>query len=354
LRYTSHEAPRQEERAINGLDKAALLAALPRLRGQNVIVLGDLLLDEYIVGRATRLSREAPVPVLEFRRRFFVPGGAANPAHNVSALRSIAHQMGVVGDDEAGHTLVESLHQASILTDGLVVDPDRPTTTKTRIIAEGTLVFPQQLARIDRVERAPLGQDTLSDLIARLRGASMAARALLISDYKVGVVNRETISAALEVARERDILLTADSQGDLLEFRGFDVVKCNRREAEAVVGRELRQDSDFQEAGMSLLADLGSSAVIITRGDQGMSVVSESAGSLHIPAANRSEVFDVTGAGDTVIAVVTLAMCAGLEIAEATALANYAAGLVVRKLGNATPTEQEIAWAIEHWPEPWL
>ncbi|HEM61600.1 MAG TPA: hypothetical protein ENO24_04865, partial [Chloroflexi bacterium] len=216
MRYTSHEAPRQEERAINGLDKAALLAALPRLRGQNVIVLGDLLLDEYIVGRATRLSREAPVPVLEFRRRFFVPGGAANPAHNVSALRGIVHQIGVVGNDEAGHTLVESLHQAGILTDGLVVDPDRPTTTKTRIIAEGTLVFPQQLARIDRVERAPLGQDTVADLLARLRGASVAARALLVSDYKVGVVNRETISASLEVARERDILLTADSQGDLL------------------------------------------------------------------------------------------------------------------------------------------
>lgn len=322
--------------------------------GQNVLVLGDLLLDEYIVGQATRLSREAPVPVLEYRRRFYLPGGAANPAHNISALKSIVHQIGVIGDDEPGHKLVESLHQAGILTDGLVFDPERPTTTKTRIIAEGTLVFPQQLARIDRVERTPLGQETVSDLITRLKGAAGTAGALLISDYKIGVINRQTISAALEVAREREMLLTVDSQGDLLEFRGFDVVKCNRREAEALMGRELRKDSHFEAAGESLLSDLGSSVVIITRGDQGMSVASKDRGAFHVPAANRSEVFDVTGAGDTVIAVVTLALAAGLEVVQATVLANYAAGLVVRKLGNATPSEEEIAWAIQHWPEPRL
>jgi rfaE bifunctional protein kinase chain/domain len=324
------------------------------LGGQNVLVLGDLLLDEYIVGRATRLSREAPVPVLEYRRRFYLPGGAANPAHNISALKSIVHQIGVIGDDEPGHKLVESLHQAGILTDGLVFDSERPTTTKTRIIAEGTLVFPQQLARIDRVERTPLGQETVSKLISRLKGAAGTAGALLISDYKIGVINRQTISAALEVAREREMLLTVDSQGDLLEFRGFDVVKCNRREAEALMGRELHKDSHFEAAGESLLSDLGSSVVIITRGDQGMSVTSKHRGAFHVPAANRSEVFDVTGAGDTVIAVVTLALAAGLEVVQATVLANYAAGLVVRKLGNATPSEEEIAWAIQHWPDPRL
>jgi rfaE bifunctional protein kinase chain/domain len=327
---------------------------LPRLRGQDVLVLGDLLLDEYVVGRATRLSREAPVPVLEFQRRFFLPGGAANPAHNISALGSFAHQIGVVGDDEPGHQLVESLQHAGILTGGLVVDSDRPTTTKTRIVAEGTLVFPQQLARIDRIERVPLSAQIVGELSARLEDASATAAALLLSDYKIGVVNQQTISAALGLARDRGMILTADTQGDLLQFEGFDVVKCNRREAEAVMGQELREDSDFEEAGTRLLADLASSNVIITRGDQGMSVVSQRTGTFHLPAANRSEVYDVTGAGDTVIAVVTLALAGGLEIEEATALANYAAGLVVRKLGNATPSEQEIAWAIEHWPEPRL
>lgn len=340
--------------AVCGIEKEALLAALPRLRGLDVLVLGDLVLDEYVVGRATRLSREAPVPVLEFRRRFFLPGGAANPAHNISALRSTAHQVGVVGDDESGRKLADHLEQAGIRAEGLVVDPGRPTTTKTRVLAEGTLVLPQQLVRIDRAQASPLGEEIVSRLVTHLEEECASASALLVSDYKLGVVNDQTIAAALRVSQERDIPLTVDSQGDLLKFRGFDVVKCNRREAEALFGRGLRQDSDYEEAGANLLADLGSAAVIITRGDEGMSVVSENRGNCHIPAANRSEVFDVTGAGDTVIAVVTLALAAGLDIVEAALLANYAAGLVVRKLGNATPSEEELGWAIEHWPEPRL
>ena len=340
--------------AICGTDKEALLAALPRLRGLDVLVMGDLVLDEYVVGRATRLSREAPVPVLEYQRRFFLPGGAANPAHNIGALRSTAHQVGVIGDDESGRELMDHLQQAGIHTGGLVVDPCRPTTTKTRILAEGTLVFPQQLARIDQAQRSPLGEEIVSQLVTHLEEEGATADALLISDYKLGVVNDQTIAAALRVSRERGIPLTVDSQGDLLKFRGCDVVKCNRREAEALFGRDLRDDSDYEEAGDSLLADLGSAAVIFTRGAEGMSVVSKDRGTCHIGAANRSEVFDVTGAGDTVIAVATLALAAGLDIVEAAVLANYAAGLVVRKLGNATPTEEELSWAIEHWTDSTL
>jgi len=333
-------------------DKGALLRALPRLRGLNILVLGDLFLDEYVVGRATRLSREAPVPVLEFDRRFYVPGGAANPAHNISALGSNAHQIGVVGDDDSGRKLVGHLRQAGIATDGLVIDPTRPTTTKTRILAEGTLVFPQQIARIDQVDRRPLDQAVVSQLVAQLESAAPEADALLVSDYKMGVVNNDTIAQALRTSDEHDTLITVDSQGDLHKFVGFDVVKCNRREAETVVGTRLRENADFERAGLDILTDLKSSAVIITRGDEGLSVVSTDSGCLHLPATNRSEVFDVTGAGDTVIAVVTLALAAGLMITEAVQLANYAAGLVVRKLGNATPTMEELAWAIEHWPEP--
>jgi rfaE bifunctional protein kinase chain/domain len=334
------------------LDKGALLGALPRLRGLNILVLGDLFLDEYIVGRATRLSREAPVPVLEFDRRFYVPGGAANPAHNISALGSSAHQIGVVGDDESGRKLVDHLRQAGIATDGVVIDPTRPTTTKTRVIAEGTLVFPQQLARVDQVDHRPLDQAVVSKLAAHLEDAARGANALLVSDYKMGVVNDDTIAQALRTSSGHSMLTTADSQGDLHKFVGFDVVKCNRREAEAVVGTRLLEDADFERAGLDIQADLKSSAVIITRGDEGLSLVSADSGCLHLPATNRSEVFDVTGAGDTVIAVVTLALAAALKITEAVQLANYAAGLVVRKLGNATPSVEELAWAIEHWPEP--
>jgi rfaE bifunctional protein kinase chain/domain len=219
-------------------------------------------------------------------------------------------------------------------------------------VAEGTLVFPQQLARIDHVERRPLDQTVVSQLAAHLADAAAGADALLVSDYKMGVVNDDTIAQALRTSREHGTLITVDSQGDLHKFVGFDIVKCNRREAETVVGTRLSEDADFERAGLYMLADLKSSAVIITRGAEGLSLVSTDSGCLHLPATNRSEVFDVTGAGDTVIAVVTLALAAGLKITEAVQLANYAAGLVVRKLGNATPTVEELAWAIEHWPEP--
>jgi rfaE bifunctional protein kinase chain/domain len=332
------------------LDKDVLLQALPELQARSILVLGDLFLDEYIVGRATRLSREAPVPVLEFDRRFFLPGGAANPAHNICALGSTAHQIGVVGDDEAGRMLVNRLREAGIIASGLVTDPARPTTTKTRVVAEGTLVFPQQLARIDQLERRPLDPEITSQLVAHLHEIAPHVEAFLLSDYKTGVVNEETIATALSLSRQHGKLITVDSQGDLYKFEGFDLVKCNRRDAEALLGRELRTNADFEQAGQGLLADLGSSAILITRGGQGMSLITREEESLHIPVANRSEVFDVTGAGDTVIAVVALALAAGLSITEGAYLANYAAGLVVRKLGNATPTQEELAWALENWP----
>jgi len=333
------------------VDKNDLLEALSRLRDRSILVLGDVFLDEYIVGRATRLSREAPVPVLEYDRRFSVPGGAANPAHNISALGSTAYQVGVIGEDVAGQQLVNHLGQAGIIADGVVIDPARPTTTKTRVVAEATLVFPQQLARIDHVERRPFDASVTAELVTHLQEIAPRVDALLLSDYKTGVVNEETIATSLRLSHDHRKLSTVDSQGDLHKFKGFDLVKCNRREAEAVLGRELRADAEFERAGEGLLADLGSSAIVITRGDEGISLITAQEGSLHIPAANRSEVFDVTGAGDTVIAVLTLALAAGLGIAVGAYLANYSAGLVVRKLGNATPTHEELAWAIQNWPQ---
>ncbi len=331
--------------------KDDLLEALLRLRDVSVLVLGDVFLDEYIVGRATRLSREAPVPVLEYVRRFHIPGGAANPAQNISALGSTAYQVGVIGEDEAGRRLVKHLGRAGIITEGVVTDATRPTTTKTRVVAEGALVFPQHLARIDHVERRALDAGVTSQLVAHLQEIAPRVDALLVSDYKMGVVNEETTARALRLSRDHGKLITVDSQGDLHKFQGFDLLKCNRREAEAVLGRRLETDSDFQRAGERLLANLGSSAVVITRGDEGMSLTTSQEGTLHIPAANRSEVFDVTGAGDTVIAVLTLALAAGLGSEVGARLANCAAGLVVRKLGNATPTHEELAWAIQHWTE---
>ena len=316
------------------------------------MVVGDVFLDEYVVGRATRLSREAPIPVLEFERRFYLPGGAANPSSNVVALGGVARQVGVVGDDEAGRQLLQQLRETGIDATGVVTDPSRPTTTKTRIVAQGSLRFPQQLARIDHLDRRPVGEDVERALVAHLETLVPQAEAVLVSDYRTGVVSEAIVAAVLDVARRYDRLATVDSQGNLHKFHAFDLVKCNHAEAQAATGRTLSTEDDFRRAGETLLKELGAQAVVITRGPEGMSLMGTGSLSqeyVHLPAANRSEVFDVTGAGDTVIAVLTLALAAAIDLLAAARLANYAAGLVVRKLGNATATPEELAWAIESW-----
>ncbi len=337
---------------MSNADKDKLIGLLPRLRERRIVVVGDVFLDEYVVGQAKRLSREAPIPVLEFERRFCLPGGAANPSNNVVALGGVARQVGVIGDDEAGQRLLQQLREAGIDAAGIVTDPSRPTTTKTRIVAQGSLRFPQQLARIDHLDRRPMGENVEGALIAHLETLVPQADAVLVSDYRTGVVSEAVVAAVLNVACRHDRLATVDSQGNLHKFHTFDLVKCNHAEAQAVTGRTLFTEDDFQRAGETLLKELGAQAVVITRGPEGMSLIGT--GSLfqeyaHLPAANRSEVFDVTGAGDTVIAVLTLALAAGVDLLAAARLANYAAGLVVRKLGNATPTPEELAWAIKNW-----
>jgi len=328
------------------VNKETLLQSLSKLAGQRILVVGDVFLDEYITGRATRLSREAPIPVLEFAGKHYVPGGAANPSNNIVALGGMAYQVGVIGDDEAGQTLLAKLREMGIDTRAVVTDPSRPTTTKTRIVAQGSLRFPQQLARIDRLDRSPVAGEVEQAIVAHLKALIPQVDAVLVSDYRTGVASEAVVAAVLQSARRHGKLATVDSQGNLHKFSGFDLVKCNQREAEAVLGRPLSTEDDFREAQEQLLAELEIQAILITRGPEGMSLLGRDQPYAHIPAANVSEVFDVTGAGDTVIAVTTLALAAGLSAAH---LANYAAGLVVRKLGNATATPEELAWAIENW-----
>jgi rfaE bifunctional protein kinase chain/domain len=186
-------------------------------------------------------------------------------------------------------------------------------------------------------------------IVSHLEAFVPQVDAVLISDYRTGVASEAVVVASLKLTRQHGKLATVDSQGNLYKFSGFDLVKCNQREAEAVLGRILSSEHDFQEAHEHLLAELEVQAILITRGPDGMSLLGRNQPYAHIPAANVSEVFDVTGAGDTVIAVTTLALAAGIDLLSAAHLANYAAGLVVRKLGNATATPEELAWAIENW-----
>jgi rfaE bifunctional protein kinase chain/domain len=326
-----------------------LLVLIPRLAGHRVLVIGDLFLDEYVLGRAGRLSREAPIPVLELMRRFYVPGGAANPAHNICALGGQATVIGLIGRDEAGTHLLSELRRVGINPAGVVVDDSRPTTTKTRIMAEGSLRFPQQLARIDHLDRRSVSNEVEAELVTQVQDLVPTVHAVLVSDYRTGVASQAVVQAVLSSAHAQGKLCTADAQGSFHKYRGFDLIKGNRQEIEAALVCQLQDEEDYRLAGEKLLNDTGVKAAIITRGAEGLSLIARNEGYHHLPAANRSEVFDVTGAGDTVIAIATLALVAGSSTSMAARLANYAAGWVVRKLGNAVATADELAWAVENW-----
>jgi rfaE bifunctional protein kinase chain/domain len=236
---------------------------------------------------------------------------------------------------------------------GLVVDPERPTAVKTRIVARGSLRFPQQVARIDRVDRRPPAPEIEAQVIDHIRHLAEEVDAVLVSDYRSGLITEGVVAAVREV-RAEDRFICVDSQGRLEQFEGFDLVKCNHHEAQAYLKRisgrakALKADHEFMSASARMRSQLKVGALLITRGADGLDLRS-GAGYVHLPAANRSEVFDVTGAGDTVVAVATLALAAGLDWSTAGSLANYAAGLVVRKLGVAAPSPEELSWAIRNW-----
>jgi rfaE bifunctional protein kinase chain/domain len=335
------------------IDRAYLQMVVPQLSDCHILVIGDLFLDEYLIGRATRLSREAPIPVLDFVEQRQLPGGGANPSVNVVALGAQVTQVGVIGNDDAGQVLMGLLLNRGIGADGIVVDPDRPTTTKTRLVAKGSLRFPQQVARIDKVDRQPLSQGIEAHIVARIAELAERANAILISDYGSGLVTPGVV-AAVRRARNPERIICVDTQGRLGHFAGFDLAKCNHVEAQGYMERAFRRslplesERDFEEAMTRLQSELNLGALLISRGPEGLSVHS-GAGYVHLPAANVSEVYDVTGAGDTVVAVASLALAAGQTPNTAAALANLAAGLVVRKLGVAAPSPSELAWAIDNW-----
>ncbi|MCE7946009.1 MAG: ribokinase [Chloroflexi bacterium CFX4] len=317
-------------------EMAALLALVEGLAGWRVAVVGDVILDEYLIGNAQRLSREAPIPVLEFERREVIPGGAANPAANIAAVGSFAQQVAVVGADENGATLRALLAERGILTDGLVTDAARQTTTKTRIMAQIGLRFPQQVARLDRVDRSPIRAELAESLVARLQAPQQA---VICSDYLNGLLTAEVVTGV----RALPALRVADAQGELDKYSGFDVVKCNADEAARALGRALHSDADFADAAQVLVGRLGlRRGVCLTRGAAGITVASET-GVAHVRAPQVEDVFDTVGAGDTVVAIVTLALLAGADLATAAALATFAAGIVIRRVGNYAPSRAELA-----------
>lgn len=314
--------------AANGV-----LTKFPRAR---LLVVGDLILDEFVWGQVSRISPEAPVPVVWVQRESVMPGGASNVANNVRSLTGRVAVVGAVGQDRWGDVLLGELALRGIDTSGVIRDA-RPTTVKTRVIAHH-----QQVVRVDRERAEPLpaaaGRRLREAVLDRLAGVD----AIIIEDYGKGVITRELLSAIIPAARRRKIIITVDPKEEHFElYRGVTSLTPNRQEAGRMVGRELRTDEDVAWAGAEIIRRLTCAGVLITLGEDGMWLFERRGRKTKIPTVAQ-EVFDVAGAGDTVIAAFTLALASGAPMAQAARLANQAAGIVVGKLGVAVTTPHEL------------
>jgi D-beta-D-heptose 7-phosphate kinase/D-beta-D-heptose 1-phosphate adenosyltransferase len=310
---------------------------LARMGGRRVVVVGDLMIDEWIWGRVSRISPEAPVPVVSVTNHSFTLGGAGNVAHNMRALGAAVAFVGVVGDDAEGERARALLDEIAVDSSGLMVVRDRPTTRKTRIVAHS-----QQVVRADWESRAPLGAADRAAAVERVAAAIDAADAVVLSDYGKGFLSREVVEAALACP-----LVIADPKPENVAiFAGVNCIAPNVSEAARATGIAIVDDASLERAGRALLDQLGCHDVIITRGEAGMSLFGRDGERADIPSVARS-VFDVSGAGDTVVAVLTLALAARIPIETAMQLANFAAGAVVEKLGTATASPAEIIALLE-------
>ena len=341
---SAQSAPGDSER------ETRLLKLVNAFHGRRVAVVGDLIADEFIYGRVARVSREAPVLILQYDSTEILPGGAGNAANNVAALGGLAEIIAVRGDDEPGKRLHDSLHHVD--TRGVVTPQGYSTSVKTRILAGGVHTAKQQIVRIDRVVSTNYDDRTREGF---LRGALEAAEkcdAILMSDYGTGLVTPELSSALYRKvtarSRRRPVPVLVDSRYDLLKYRGLTACTPNESEVEQILGKKIGDNLEvLEQAGRDLLKQTNMKAVLVTRGSRGMAVFESSQPTVHIPIYGSDEVADVTGAGDTVIATMTLAIAAGATFHEAAVLANYAAGLVVMKRGTATVSPEELRDAIK-------
>jgi D-glycero-beta-D-manno-heptose-7-phosphate kinase len=329
---------------------------LQKMRGRRLAVVGDWMLDRYVWGTANRISPEAAVPIVDFSEQKDRLGGAGNVAANLAALGARVEAFGVIGKDEAGAALRREMRAMRLTEKGIVEVPGRPTTLKTRIIARQ-----QQVVRVDREVRTRLPEQTEEQLVKRVVAGLKGVNALVISDYNKGVVSDALAEGVLAVCAKRKIpSFVGPKRSSRLPARhGADVVICNRMEAEFLVEGMLDSEESIREAGQKLLEHFACGAVVITLGAQGLSLFErDEPKGFHVPAINREtqivigktpgtssgrQVFDVTGAGDTVLATMALARAAGASLREAAVLGNAAAGVVVAKLGTATLTREELA-----------
>ena len=322
------------------MTKETVKKILSRFGQSKILVIGDLILDEFIWGKAERISPEAPVPVVWAQSQSYMPGGASNVANNIASLGAKVFLCGVVGDDKNGNILIDKLSQKHVDCEGVLVDERRPTTVKTRIIAAH-----QQMVRVDweNIERLSVGK--ANQIIGFVKNRIESIDALIIEDYGKGLITPYLLKHIISLAKRHKKIITVDPKVEHFSYyKGVTAITPNEKEASAGSGIKIATDKDVDKAGWSLLKKLKCEGVLITLGEKGMKLF-KGGRITHIPTVAQ-EVFDVSGAGDTVISVFTLALSCGVKMEDAAKIANLAAGIVVGEVGVAVVTPDEILGAL--------
>jgi D-beta-D-heptose 7-phosphate kinase / D-beta-D-heptose 1-phosphate adenosyltransferase len=324
------------------MDHATLLRLLNAFHQAHVLVLGDVMLDRFVYGTVERISPEAPIPVLSVERTVDMPGGAANVARNVATLGAQVSLVGVAGDDPWASDLITEIEKVATIAAHIVRDPSRPTTLKTRHVADG-----QQILRSDVEKRAALDGQVARELLAVYQSKLESADVVILSDYAKGVLSEATVDAAIAMARSagRPVLVDPKSKS-FLKYRGATLLTPNRNELQLACGHECSTDDQVIAGAQEILRQGICSSVVVTRGKDGMTVVKQDGTAVHLSTVAR-EIYDVSGAGDTAVATLSLALAAGADIESAARLANIAAGIVVGKYGTAAVTAGEIVATLE-------
>lgn len=330
------------------LDKEKLLSCIKKISEPKVLVVGDLALDEMIYGDAERISREAPVLILQHTKTKLILGGASNAAHNVATLNNgKVGVIGVSGDDYYSELLYDTFNEASIDCSKIVKDKSRKTIVKTRISGSITTSITQQIVRVDRQSKGEISSETEEKIIKNIEKVLPEYDAVILSNYHIGTLTDKIIEFTSEYANKLGKVVVVDAQKDLAKYKNVTSMTPNLPDTEKSVGFEISGEEDLKRAGSKLLNETNAKSVLITCGADGMFVTEPDGVYTKIPVFNKSEVFDVTGAGDTVTAVFSLALAAGIDPVYSAIIGNVAASIVVRQFGCATTTVDELVAAVQ-------
>jgi D-beta-D-heptose 7-phosphate kinase/D-beta-D-heptose 1-phosphate adenosyltransferase len=318
------------------------LEIISKFEKSKILVIGDIMVDQFVWGKVSRISPEAPVPVVNVTSESLLLGGAANVVNNIYSLEGKVLVCGVVGNDEMGNKLIGDLRDMGVDTDGIIVENGRPTTVKTRIIAHS-----QQVVRYDREDISEITLDSMQKVISYLKKNLNGLNAVIISDYGKGVISGQLIREVLRLVRNNEKIISVDPKVNKFSFyKDVTVITPNNNEASDAAGIEIKDEETLLRVGEILLNKLACKLLLITRGEEGMTLFEDSGDVTHIPTLAK-EVYDVTGAGDTVISALTLALTVGASLKEAAVIANYAAGIVVGEIGTAAVTRGKLIEAIK-------